>query len=101
MICLLYGIAPGCLDASPQLRGYAVGQLAVSVVNWFEVEISQIHVAVRQYVNRENIFPFVETDFEKLRRQIPVVPLTPSNRVCGIACCGDLERSGCVFAVHI
>src|SRR5439155_15388717 len=37
----------------PQLRGDAVGQLAFSFVNWFEVEISQIHVAVRQYVNRE------------------------------------------------
>ena len=43
----------------------------------FEVEISQIHVAVRHYVYGENIFPFAQTDFEKLRSEIPMVPLTP------------------------
>jgi hypothetical protein len=49
-----------------------------------EVEISQVHVAERQYVDRENIFAFVDMNFEKLRSKIPVVPLTPGHRVRGI-----------------
>ena len=49
----------------------------------FEVEISQIHVSLGQYVYGENIFPFAQTDFEKLRSQIPVVPLTPGHGSAG------------------
>jgi hypothetical protein len=59
---------------------------STSSVELFEVETSQIHVAVRQYVYGEDVFPFVETNLEKLRRQIPVVPLTPGQRVCRIIC---------------
>jgi hypothetical protein len=32
----------------------------------FESEISQIHVAIGQYVYRKNVFPFAERDLEKL-----------------------------------
>jgi len=67
----------------------------------FEVEISEIHVSLCQYVHSENIFPFAQADFEKLRSQIPMVPLTPGKRVCWIICCGDLQRSGYVLSVHI
>ena len=67
----------------------------------FEVEIGEIHVSVRQYVDGENIFSFAETDFEKLRSQIPMVPLTPGQWVCRIICCGDLKRAGYVLSVHI
>jgi len=54
---------------------------SISLVNPFEVEIGQIHVAVRNDVYGENIFSFVEADFEKLRSQIPMVPLTSGKRV--------------------
>jgi len=64
-------------------------------------KISEIHVAGRHYVNREKIFAFVEMNFEKLSRQIPVVPLTPDQRVCRIVRSRDLERSGCVFSIHL
>src|SRR5258708_3863543 len=70
-------------------------------VNRFEVEISQVHVSVRDYVHGENIFPFTERNFEKLRSQIPMVPLTPGERVCGIIGGGDWQRTGCVLAIHI
>jgi hypothetical protein len=71
------------------VSGDAVGAASISFVNPFEVEISQIHVSVRQYVYGENIFPFAQTDFEKLRSQIPMVPLTPGKRVCRIICRPD------------
>jgi hypothetical protein len=61
-----------------------------SSVDLFEVEISQIHVTACQDVYGENIFPFVKANFEKLRSEIPVVPLAPSQRVCRIICRGDL-----------
>ena len=51
-----------------------------------EVEVSEVHVAAGQYVYGENVFPFVEVNLEKVRRQIPVVPLTPGPRVCRIRC---------------
>jgi hypothetical protein len=51
-----------------------------------EVEISEVHVATGQYVYGENVFPFVEAHLEKLRCQIPVVPLTPGQRISGIIC---------------
>src|ERR1700683_183831 len=69
--------------------------------DWLEVEISQIHVAVRHYMHRENIFPFAQADFEKLRSQIPMVPLAPGKRVGRIICCADLQRSSRVLSVHI
>jgi hypothetical protein len=70
-------------------------------VDWFEIEISQIHVAVRQDVYGENIFPFAEPNSEKLRSQIPVVPLTPGQRVRRIICRRDLEGSSRVLSIHI
>src|SRR5580658_7131993 len=54
---------------------------SISSADRFEVEISQIHVSVRQYVYGENIFPFSQADFEELRSQIPMMPLTPGKRV--------------------
>jgi len=73
----------------------------ISSADRFEVEISQVHVSVRQYVHGENIFPFAQVDFEKLRSQIPMVPLTPGNGVCRIIGCGDLQRPGRVLSIHI
>src|SRR5258708_30618186 len=66
---------------SPAPGGEKPGRPAgtTSSVDLFEVEISQIHVAIRQYVYGENVFPSAETNFEKLRRQIPMVPLTPTQ----------------------
>src|ERR1700756_3294464 len=49
----------------------------ISSVERLVVEIGQIHVTVRHDVHSENISPFVEANLEKLRGQIPVVPLTP------------------------
>ena len=70
-------------------------------VDRFEVEISQIHVTVRQYVYGEIVLPLAERNFEKLRSQIPVVPLTPGQRICRVMRCRDLQRSGRVLSVHI
>src|SRR5579864_885284 len=109
---------PRCLDArvegklqrdavsvrnyrSSQVRGAPPRTAFISFVDFFEVEIGKIHVAERQYVDGEDILPFAQTDFEKLRSQVPMVPLTPSQRVCRIICGGDLQRSGCVVAIHI
>jgi len=68
----------------------------------FEIEISQVHAAVRQYVHGKNIFPFAQMNFEKLRGQIPVVPLPPGYRVCRIndPTCGTArqKRIGLVVA---
>lgn len=50
-------------------------------VNLLEIEIGEVHITVRQDVHGENISPFVETNLEKLRSQIPVVPLTPGQRI--------------------
>jgi hypothetical protein len=70
-------------------------------VERFEVEIGEVHVPQRQYVYGENILSFAEMNFEELRSQIPVVPLTPSQRVCGIVCGRDLQRSHCVLSIQI
>lgn len=67
----------------------------------FEVEISQIHVAVRQDVNGKDILPFNESNFEKLRSQVPVVPLTPSQWFRGIIGSRDLQRSRRVLSIYI
>jgi hypothetical protein len=69
-------------------RGHPEG--SISSVDLFEVEISQIHVAIRQYVYGENVLAFAERNCEKLRSQIPVVPLTPGHRICRIIRCRDL-----------
>ncbi|MGA7315934.1 MAG: hypothetical protein WBX22_18400 [Silvibacterium sp.] len=53
--------------------------MLVLLVDLFEVEICQVHVTVRQYVHGENVFPFAETNLEKVRSQIPGVPLTPGR----------------------
>ena len=52
-----------------------------SFVEGLEVEIGQIHVAVGQDVDGQDIFAFVEMHLEKLQRQIPVVPLAPGHGV--------------------
>ena len=67
----------------------------------FEIEIGQIHIALRQDVYSENIFPFTEPNLEKLGGEIPMVPLTPSHEVRGIVCGGDPQRSCCVHSVQI
>ena len=72
-----------------------------SRVDRFEVEICQVHVPQRQDVYGEDVFPFVEMNFEKLRSQIPVVPLAPRQRVRGIVCGGDLQRPRCVLSIHV
>jgi hypothetical protein len=66
-----------------------------------EVEIRQIHVPERQYVDGENILAFAEINFEQLRGQIPMVPLTPRQRVCGIIRRRDLHWAGSVCPIHI
>jgi hypothetical protein len=43
---------------------------SISFVDWFEVEIGQIHVSARQYVRGEDILPFAETDLEALRSRV-------------------------------
>jgi hypothetical protein len=53
-------------------------------VDRIELEISQIHIAVGQYVHGENVFPLAEANLEKPRSQVPMVPLPPGQRVCGI-----------------
>jgi hypothetical protein len=85
----------------PSIRCLTPGSLHFHLWDLFEVEISQVHITVRQYVHGENISPFVETNLEKLRSQIPVVPLTPGQRVCGIICRRNLQRSGGVVSIHI
>ena len=58
---------------------------AASIHLWglFEIEIGQVHIPVRQDVHGEKISPLVEMHLEKLLSQIPVVPLTPSQRIEG------------------
>ena len=75
--------------------------LSISSLDLFEVEISQIHVAVRQYVYGENVLAFTEMNFEKLRSQVPVVPLTPGQRICRVIRCRDLQRPRRVLSVQI
>src|SRR6185436_800934 len=72
-----------------------------SSTDLLEVEISQIHVAVRQYVDGENIFPFAETNLEELLSQIPVVPLAPGHGVRRIIGGPDLKRACFVRSVNI
>src|SRR5271168_5041220 len=67
----------------------------------FEVKIRQIHVAAGQDVDGENIPPLAEANLEELRSQVPVMPLTPSHGVCGVICCWDLQRSCCLFSIHV
>jgi hypothetical protein len=43
----------------------------------------------------------VEMNSEKLWSQTPVVPLTPGQWVRRIVCGRDLQRSCCVFSIHI
>ena len=81
------------------MRG-TLGQL-ISFVNRSEVEISEIHVAERPYMYGQNVLSFAQINFEKLGRQIPVVPLAPSQRVCRVICCRDLQWSNRVFSVHV
>jgi hypothetical protein len=81
---------------SPVLFG-----LCSKYANLFEVEISQIHVALRQYVYGENVLAFAEMNFEKLRSHVPVVPLTPVQRICWVIRCRDLQRPSRVLPVHI
>ena len=75
--------------------------VSISSADPFQIEICQIHVSVRQYVHGEDIFPSAQMDFEELRSQIPMVPLTPGKRVCRVTRCRDLQGAGCVFSVHI
>src|SRR5258705_12370072 len=77
------------------------GSFPLSSPDLLEVEISQIHVAIRQDVYGENIFPFAETNLEKLLSQIPVVPLAPGHGVCRIIGGPDLKRACFVRSVHI
>lgn len=66
------------------IRGTLENRLStvfISSVILFEVKIGQIHVAIGQDADGENILPFVKTHIEELRGQIPVVPLTPGQRV--------------------
>jgi hypothetical protein len=72
----------GAMNAS--IRGTLENRLStafISSVILFEVKIGQIHVAIGQDADGENILPFVKTHIEELRGQIPVVPLTPGQRV--------------------
>src|SRR5580658_2569257 len=66
-----------------------------------EVEVGEVHVAAGQYVYGENVFPFVEADLEKLRSQIPVVPLPPGYRVCRIICRSDLQGPGRILSIRV
>src|SRR5580658_7781255 len=67
----------------------------------FEFEIRQIHVSIGQDVDCENILSLSKRNLEKLRSQVPMVPLTPGDWVCGVKSCGHLQRSRCVFAIHV
>ena len=67
----------------------------------FEIEIPQIHLTVGKDVHSEEIFAFVEMEFDELRGEIPVVPLTPGDGIGRIRSGGDLKRAGCVFAVDV
>src|SRR5580692_588094 len=49
----------------------------------------------------ENVFPFLEANLEKLRRRIPVVPLTPGERVCGFICRSDLQGPCRILSIYI
>ena len=75
--------------------------LRILRVDLFEIEIGQVHVTVRQYVHGENISPFVEANLEKLRSQIPVVPLTLGQRIGRVISRRDLQRSCGVHSIHI
>jgi hypothetical protein len=70
-------------------------------VDGFKVEISQIHVTVRQYVYGGNVLAFGEMNFEKLRHHTPVVPLAPGQRVCRVIRSRDLQWTSRVFPVRI
>src|SRR5258707_6501865 len=84
-----------CKASAPHLEA------SISSGDRFEVEISQIHVALRQYVYGENVLAFAERNLEKLRSQVPVVPLTPGQRICRVIRCRDLQSSRPALSVHI
>src|ERR1700733_5893995 len=73
----------------------------LSSVILFEVKIRQIHVTAGQDVDGENIPPLAKANLEELRSQVPVMPLTPSHGVCRVICCRDLQRSCCLFSIHV
>src|SRR5258705_4222938 len=96
-----YHDGTGEAEAAGHRRRDWNGSFPLSSPDLLEVEISQIHVAVRQYVDGENIFPFAETNLEELLSQIPVMPLSPRHRVCRIICRRDLQPSSRVLSIHI
>jgi hypothetical protein len=84
-----YGLSRDVTIASP------------SSVILFEVKIRQIHVTAGQDVDGENIPPLAKANLEERRSQVPVMPLTPSHGVCRVICCWDLQRSCCLFSIHV
>ena len=66
-----------------------------------EIEISEIHIPVRQYADGEDIPALAEANFEEIRSQAPVVPLTPSHGVCRVKCGWDLHRPCSGLSIYV
>ena len=74
-----FEIFRGILGTMPHARIH--GLSFISSENLFEIKISEVHVPVRSYVHGKNILSLAQVNLEELRDQIPVVPLTPSQRI--------------------
>lgn len=70
-------------------------------MNLLEIKIREVDVAVGEDVDGEEVFAFGQMGFEERRCEVPVVPLTPGNGVCGVGSGGDFERASGVFTVDV
>jgi hypothetical protein len=88
-------------SAAPSLRHLGPSGSFISFENLLEIKIGQVHVPVRYNVHGENILALSEANLEQLRGQIPVVPLTPGQRIRRIIGRRYLQRAGGVVPIYI
>jgi hypothetical protein len=66
-----------------------------------KVEVGKVHIAAAQDMHRQNASSRGQSEFQQASGDVPVMPLSPGNRVRRIEGRLDGKRPGCGLPIHI
>jgi hypothetical protein len=79
---------------------YAESELS-HLVHARKIQVRQVHVAFENDMNRKNMRALREGESCEIFRVVPMVPLSPRDRIPGIIGRIDFDQAANIFAVQI
>ena len=80
---------------------YSMERQDTLLFSGFEIEICEVHITSRYHVHSQYTHSLWEFHLDQILHDVPVMPLSPRDRVGGVVCRHDIYRPSELLSVQV